>query len=533
MIFNNKFLIAFIFFTTCIFGATHNLYTGSLLVYFIFTLVFFCLISLNCLANFSYTYFFLSILLWLGFYLKLASHLLHSFPYLDPIGGFISTSSAWDEVLMLAIVSALGLIAARALYIYPIKKITCRLGTFCYVPIAFIKFRKYLLFLLILLILFIGLINSYFGIHQIGTAPRTIFAYPANAFIAYMLNFGLITVASIYLWWDICSAKKIIFAIAIVLLEGLCVSMSIVSRGIFIFHLLPILLVLYRIRLYKLNLKSIATLFLSASIFFATSYFVVDAARGYLYRAQDVDFRVQSKNLINQLNLKIQERDSLQNIASISAENLIESRRRELDEEIMSLRVEVDKNQSEVTSSSTTLTGKFWLITSELRDQLPAALNRAVMLLTNRWVGLEGAMSIQAIPNKSFNLFVHGLMEGYQPGTVPLYQHLSKSIYIGMDPDQWKFGSLPGCTAFLFYSGSFLFVFLGMFALTSLAICFEFLILFLTGNLFLVSLYSCFIANIIAQLGDVPKQNVITIIMLITSAVIIGLFQRFLAYRNL
>jgi hypothetical protein len=154
------------------------------------------------------------------------------------------------------------------------------------------------------------------------------------------------------------------------------------------------------------------------------------------------------------------------------------------------------------------------------------------MLLTNRWVGLEGAMSVQSIPNKNWDLFFQGLTESYQPSIVPLYQHLSKSIYTGMDPNQWKFGSLPGATAFLFYSGSFLFVFLGMFALACFAFYFEYIVLFLTGNLFLVSLYSCFLANIITQLGDVPRQNVITITMLVLTGVIICLLQRFILYKR-
>lgn len=533
MLSKRNLFIYFFLINSLIFLIAYQSYPGSYLIYFLFSVVFFALISLNWLNNFSYSYFFLSIFLWLGFYLKTVSHLLFSFPYLDPIGGFVSSSASWDEVLLLATISALGVMVSRILLTHQIKKISTESKIDFCIPIVYSRFGTYLKTLLVLTILFLSITNSYFGIHQIGLAPRTIFVYPINAFIAYMLNFGLISIVAIYLWWDIQASNKFYFTLAILLLEALCISMSIVSRGIFIFHFLPIFLVLYRMHLFRLNLKSLSALFFSATIFFATSYFVVDAARGYLYRAQDVDFRVESKKLSNELNERLREREDLEALATVSVDKSLILRRSELDREILLLKTEVSKNQSDIKSSSASLAGKLTLIISELRDQWVAALSRAGILLTNRWVGLEGAMSVQALPNKGFDLFFVGLRETYQPDVVPLYQHLSKSIYTGMDPNQWKFGSLPGCTAFLYYSGSFSFVFLGMLLLASLAIAFEYLILLLTGNLFLVSLYSCFIANMIAQLGDVPRQGFKTIIMLVMTAVIFRLSQRLLVHKHL
>jgi len=47
-----------------------------------------------------------------------------------------------------------------------------------------------------------------------------------------------------------------------------------------------------------------------------------------------------------------------------------------------------------------------------------------------------------------------------------MYQTISNSIYLGMNPDLWTFRKIPGSVGFLYYGGPFWVVMLGMKAFT-------------------------------------------------------------------
>ena len=95
-------------------GVTH--YSGSWLVYTMFSAVFLAMLVFGYLKIESYGYFYLTVLLWLGFWLKLTVHTIINYPFVEAIGAFSGGGREWDEVLYVATLASLGVMIGRLTY---------------------------------------------------------------------------------------------------------------------------------------------------------------------------------------------------------------------------------------------------------------------------------------------------------------------------------------------------------------------------------------------------------------------------------
>lgn len=513
-----------------------TVYKGSMYVFASFSVAFLAMLVVAFYKEFNYGYFYLALLLFFGFWVKLVHHLIFPAPYIEAVGVFSWTPGAWDEVLWVATVAAAGLVAARltwfamTVFFRNCKELE---QVELIVPVWYGRGRKYLWVGVLVFIVIFAIINVELGIHQIGLAPRTILIFPLNALIAWMLNFGLATIIGVFLWWDVHIHKQSLHTLYVVLIEALFSSVSMLSRGAFIFHVIPQMTAYYRNRFHfrPLSLWQILSMVLVAVIFFAICFSMVDTLRGYYYRSNTEDFRAVSRQSVEQLKVKRHEKEQLE--ALLKKHNKEESGRNlamlaELDRrerELSALEAEASVVQLELQFAANSMSKRILMMATEFWVQLPSVLSRALSMATNRWIGLEGVMALQSYPHKSIALLREGLTERYMDGIVPMYQHISKSIYTGMDPSQWKFGSLPGAPAFLYYSGSLLIVFLGMTMLTIVLHSFEFIIRRFTKNPFLASLYGFAMANMVAQLGVVPRQIIPVVVTLICGIAFISFIQ--------
>lgn len=131
----------------------------------------------------------------------------------------------------------------------------------------------------------------------------------------------------------------------------------------------------------------------------------------------------------------------------------------------------------------------------------PSTASVISTLFVDRWIGIEGVMSIESWPNKGMNLLRDGFFEKRRIGEHTLYQQICGSHYVTMNPEKYQFGSLPGPIAFLFYSGSLVVVFLGMVTLTLCGLFIEQICKSRDENTFLNSYVGIFLANLFAQVG--------------------------------
>ena len=267
-------------------------FSGSKPIYVLFSIVFLIMLVSGFYRRVSYSYLFLVIFLWLGFWLKLTVHTILGYHYIEPIGSFNGTAAAWNEVLWVAIVASIGVIVGRILYEFVRGRSTIVMRKDIFkAPVWYLAIRKWLWIIIMVVTGGVVIFNAVYGIHQIGLAPRTILMWPLNAVIAWMLNIGLATGIATLLWWDISLKKNISLPIYAILIEGFLTSVSVLSRGVYIGHVIPQLFALYKNKKTLIGISLIKGIFIAVIFIglFIVSQSAVNTLRTYLYQ-NDHDF---------------------------------------------------------------------------------------------------------------------------------------------------------------------------------------------------------------------------------------------------
>ena len=446
------FVFAFVWLGLFVLALLH--YPGSKLIYSLFSITFLGMLVGGLYKQDSYGYMFLTIFMWLGFWLKFTVHTISGVQYVEPIGAFSASPTNLDNVLVIAVLAALGVIAAGFFcrFIPGGKSYCSKTQNTC--PRWYPRARKWLWACLWLCIVLIPGVNTILGIAQIGLVPRTILPWPLNFFIAWFLGIGLLMGIVTLLWWDIFVKKNPFQGLFAVLAEASISSMSLLSRGTFLWHVLPVAATLSK------NIKELFPTVSKRKIFvvagmvaliFAVSFTMVNTMRRYFYSAV-ITSELSSKgnNAYKGYNAHI------------------------------------------LTLSTKGFSGEF-----------ANFFKKASLMGVDRWIGVEGVMAVYAYPLKGWNTLFTALMEKRKIGKADFYQSVCTPGV--SDSLHFQFGSLPGPAAFFYYSGSLAAVFCGVLLLTIVVKLSETAVGYLTGNPFMCSLWGLAAANTTAQLMA-PRQ---------------------------
>ena len=459
-----------------LFGAGLIGYAGSKILYVGFSLVFLALLLSGLYRQLSYGYLFLTIFLWLGFWFKLTANFLifGHFPFGEPVGAFDSSPAAWDTALWVALVAASGLMFGRFVYglFKPVS--TCTFDEVATAPVWYAAYRIPLWIAVLGICFVIAAINSIYGIQQIGLSPKTILPWPMNALIAWFVSIGSAMAITTLLSWEFQLGKNPTLPMYMVLLEALLSTMSMLSRAAYLFHTIPQLIALSRNKRRVWHSTKKARLQFLAAVFvmFAVSLVSVSKLRDYYYATPPTPVSGPVVNLLTEKDLH-----------PTTAKPVVPSVR----------------------------------------------LILLHQLFVNRWIGLEGVMAVSAYPHRSTQLLLEMAREQRFVGEPTRYQSISNSSYQDVN-NQFQFASLPGATAFLFYSGSYLVLMIGMAIFTLSLLTLERLIFALTDNPFLCALLGLTFANTIAQFGITPRQDIPFVSMIMGAVLGIAILQsKFLA----
>jgi hypothetical protein len=131
------------------------------------------------------------------------------------------------------------------------------------------------------------------------------------------------------------------------------------------------------------------------------------------------------------------------------------------------------------------------------------------VLFLDRWVGIEGVMSVINKDELGGELLEQALAERFDPAVTSFYDKNFINSYHSNTGDNGRhFISLPGYFAFLFYPGSYLFLFAAVAAFSVLAAGLEYLTYRFAGrNLVLCALIAQVIAYRYTSFGYVPMQS--------------------------
>jgi hypothetical protein len=162
-----------------------------------------------------------------------------------------------------------------------------------------------------------------------------------------------------------------------------------------------------------------------------------------------------------------------------------------------------------------------------------ANIPRAVFI--DRWVGIEGVMAVSSSEELGWNLWREAWREKFQEGQLTLYDsRFIDSPYAGtgMNKSKNHFVSLPGVIAFMYYPGSFWFLFLGMLAIGLMASLLEIVTFRLADqNWILCSLIGQVIAYRFSCFGYVPSQSYLLFGTLLMNVLIIFFAERVLRWH--
>jgi hypothetical protein len=505
-------------------------YRGSSALYLLFSMSFLLMLITSFRLRTCYGYLFLVIMLWMGFWVKITAHLIFDYAYIEPVGRFVDDSTAWDEVLWIAFFTSAGVMLSRLGFdiltgrYYRANHILPR------VPIWYCNVRAWLWLVVIFVLILMAILNSVLGIQQVGLVHRTLLPWPLNALIAWQITIGGSLVLTVLLWWEVGVTKNISWSIFALLAEAVLSTLSVFSRGVYIFHTVPQMIALYNNRklLAGVGVAKIIATFIVWLCLLLFAIAGVTSLRAYFYPASN------HKTTENQLRLTRLEvvEGGISNVKKlIDKGEPQEAHLQELLSEraalIAGTHARIIRNEKQIFAGQTDVIDResmadvtnsndsrvFSLENKQAFNQFfyqfrSGLIDKVVSLSVDRWIGLEGVMAVVSYPNKSIELFKEVAFEKRELGGVTKYQNIANSHYQWTDTDAWQFASLPGMAAFLFISGSKWVVLIGAFSFVFILQMAEMAVSKLTANPLLCSLLGITMANTIAQFGVTPRQDI-------------------------
>lgn len=438
-----------------------SIYEGDVLHYLCFSISSCIMLWLGLTFKLGYGAAALSIFLWLGLWFKLSINLLLHRPFTEATGGFDYWPFQYDELLSISTVVCIGVIFAWVIT----KKLRSNKNHILSTAIEYsykYKYSRLLVWLfLIAFILFVNIFNVFFGIMQSGLVARTIFVWPLNALICWLLYSGLALLVAGMLNMDYLTNKSLSIGIFVLILEAAVSSITSISRGLYIWHVLPIFLVLWK-NIDQVNglltRKKLINFSFLAILIFVVVGISVNLLRGVLYDEKNI-------------------KSSASNYPKLTSEMVLSNG------------------------------------------------GKMVALITDRWVGAEGVMVAVGYPDKGISTFKELLIERPAIGYITKYQAIAQSHYVDIDANKYQFATLPGLGGFLYLSGSKLVVLVGAFLLSMFIASSEWLLDRIFRNQFLCAMSGLTLANMVAQIGVTPMQLLPQITMNFVVIGIISFFQ--------
>ena len=456
-------------------------YSSSKINYLSFSLIsnFLILFAVRKNAIFFETFF--SLLLWLGFWFKFTCTIVFTDGiFREGVGIFDYSQKSFDEVLIVSQIGLLSFIISgyfRQLFLfkYPekLKLPNLKKNLFSFG-------RKKIWIIFVFLYIFVALLNFYFKIYQKGLLPIYDLNFILSGMFKWMLLFGLSAFSATLVFYEYSFYKKFFFmSVVIILFETFFTSFSMLSRGM-IFNAIALLYGIYKFSKkidtpnnFTYYLKSILLIFI---LFYISVSSVNYLRANYFYVGKSVEFVL-------------------------------------------------DKADKQTETQT------------EILKKLPTSkqINSEILfLIINRWVGVDGIMAVTSKKNiLSLEFLFSSFKERPTKDTPTFYEltfGLEENIPIKELYENVKGNTLPGIMAFLFYSGSYFVLFIGIFILSIIASSIEFLSFKLSSNnLIFSSLIGQVIAFRFIHFGYLPHQTYLlfgTIILTILFVYIYGLYSK-------
>lgn len=454
------------------------LYTGSSLVYILFSLVFLYLLADGLYRQLSLGYGFLVVFLWLGFWLKLVVHLFLNYPFAEPVGFFDGSAEAWDAVLMVSSVGAVGVILTKMLFFKYAEKhawTTPEVGY--HAPSWYHSARPWLWLGTWGAIIALSIINTAYGVYQLGPIPLML-PWPLTGLAGWVIGFGLPLLVFTLVYWDQSIQRGWVAGFLVVLVESFLFSITLLSRALYLFQTFPYLLVLYTKRLSGNHVNAIVRMIVLGvwmSVFVASLFLVMVLRYGET-----------SSPIVN------------------GGQNM----------------------EAAATPSSLPILKEVAATSSLLGISVAEIVRGVSRLAVDRWIGLEGVMAVSAYPIKNMDLFLDALQERRERGRFDLFtKDICQTVVADIDAEKIQYATIPGGIAFMYFTGSLWAVLVGMMCLTCLMLALERGAYLLTHNPYFCAFWSMGAAQTVASFGMGVGQRAIFLVVCFIAMALIWVVQ--------
>ena len=431
----------------------------------------------------------------LAFWMKACVHIAFELDFGESVGAFNGSPQGWDDGLLVGMWAMAAAIFFRLGQIYMLRQRRISLKVYpdtMYAPAWYVNYGRWVWCFSLVIILCVALVNFTWGIFQIGMLPN-ILPFKLNALIAAALNLLFPLWMATLIWWDVCLKKPFLLRFIGAVFEAIIGSVSILSRGAYVYHTLHYLVSssLNWKALHLSRLGYIGVLIIIALGTVGTSLLTTNV-RTSLYATTTQQLTTQQLTTQQEITQKNLEKYKVQQKNVIWHNDFYQ--------------VMISKGLSNATS-------------------------RMLTLLVDRWIGLEGILAVSAYDQTGRELFVNGWMEKTTLSTKVVFNYISNSIYIdskNIGAEGFLFSSIPGLVAMLYYSGSYLIVFVGVILLFLLVGLLEYFVFLMVKNPFIFSFLGIYMANMLAQFSTLHQL----LIQLIEITLILSLVAWLQPNRN-
>ena len=231
---------------SCLLGAAWREWQGSFWTYAWMSLVFAAALAAALHQPRSVGLAILALVSWIGYWLKLALHLVEVQPaWFEPTGRFVGDRAGWDEVALVASAGGLGLLAAALiLRCLPPQGIVAAGDVSRPAPAG----RRLGVRVLIVATGCLVLVNEALGLFHAGLRPAVVLPWPWHGVLGWTVSVGLALPASAWLYQDLRAGRAPWPGLLLFLGVGAAVSISTCSRGTLAMQVMPLLAALFLYR---------------------------------------------------------------------------------------------------------------------------------------------------------------------------------------------------------------------------------------------------------------------------------------------
>lgn len=459
----------------------------------------------------SFFSFFLIVFLILGCWAKLVLHFILDTQFIEPIGTFDNSAQGWDEALLATNVAFMTLLCCQWITSHwhtAGAKSSDYYGTLL----------KPALWLSLAFTALLLAFNFKFAILKVGTEPLIQLHSYIYVVVSFMIAWGnLILLATLGYWLVQARKMKLETLFYILILEGAVTAVSMGSRAQMILHVAaPFAVYLIHARALVSLLRPVQwvrILCVTAALFVASLLLVsIDRVHSFA-QAKPVETPSPAITIVEEApepepslaydssrfeTVVIDPTKSTKMLAAIIEPAPLEL---QFNSELPAPTPEVTPQTATPAAAASVLIPEPVIPPVETeaikRARWKGMLTELSKLVVDRWVGIEGVLTVVSYPEKGLPLFVRSLSERPESGTQAIYQRMSNAQYAAYE--NFTFMTIPGPIAILLYSDSFAILAAGLVLLFVAGTLMERLAKQLVGNIFTQATIGVALAYLVVQ----------------------------------